>query len=266
MSKESLNHVVIGALLDFADFLTSKPKEECLILSSVENATPMVKAVEEFLERERIEDCDPSPQWQSRCTRTKPLLRYVVRALDKMKSSLKRFITITNPEEEEGVTPIVSFQIQSGPIGEVGLNGCQHVEMIEFVKCLIQLFNKNVPCRENDMSIIRLDEALKWQELRTIVREKNGVEGFDKPTSAQIVNKILPVFNSGNQLSAEDIAALEKDDEDELSEDTEDEDPAIEGLQNDSSYLEELKLIDRNNNEPAPSLSELMEGAAKRTN
>jgi hypothetical protein len=84
----------------------------------------------------------------------------------------KPFITIT----DESVT----FIGQGGPIKEVGINGCQIDDIIEFAKDVLEVFNKRVPCRETSMMITKLDEALLWSIKRKIDREKRQVEGTSK--------------------------------------------------------------------------------------
>jgi len=74
----------------------------------------------------------------------------------------------------------VSFTIQNGPVKENGANGCQVVDMIAVAKHMIEELNKKFPCRENAMTITKLDEALMWQEKRTKDRQKRGVEGQSK--------------------------------------------------------------------------------------
>ena len=81
----------------------------------------------------------------------------------------KPFITIT----DESVT----FIGQGGPIKEVGVNGCQIDDIIEFAKDVITVFNQRFPCRENSMIITKLDEALLWSMKRKADRDKRGVEG-----------------------------------------------------------------------------------------
>lgn len=71
----------------------------------------------------------------------------------------------------------VAFTIQNGPIKENGKNGCQVSDMIAVAKYMIEQLNKNFPCRENAMTITKLDEALMWQEKRTKDRENRKVEG-----------------------------------------------------------------------------------------
>ena len=42
---------------------------------------------------------------------------------------------------------------------------------------MIEELNKKFPCRENAVTITKLDEALMWQEKRTKDREARKVEG-----------------------------------------------------------------------------------------
>lgn len=74
----------------------------------------------------------------------------------------------------------VKFVIQDGPIKEVGVNGCQIDEVINWAKNKIEGFNKNYPCRENSLALTKLDEALLWLMKRKMDRETRGVEGFNK--------------------------------------------------------------------------------------
>ncbi|MCK5139395.1 MAG: hypothetical protein KAQ85_06100 [Thermodesulfovibrionia bacterium] len=71
----------------------------------------------------------------------------------------------------------MSFTLQGGPIKENGKNGCQLTDMIAVAKHMIEQLNKQFPCRENAMTITKLDEALMWQQKRTEDRETRGVEG-----------------------------------------------------------------------------------------
>jgi hypothetical protein len=71
----------------------------------------------------------------------------------------------------------IAFQIQSGPIKEKGLNGCQVNTIISLAKVMIEGFNSKFSCRENAMAITKLDECLMWLDKRTKDREMRGVEG-----------------------------------------------------------------------------------------
>ena len=109
--------------------------------------------------------------------------RHVVRALNSMYMNEirnKDFIQIDNESDVKGVAPVVKFTIQSDPIGEVGVNGCQALDMLEYTKCLFQSLNDEFPCRENTLTITKIEEAIHWQEERTRNRIRRGVEGYNK--------------------------------------------------------------------------------------
>lgn len=74
----------------------------------------------------------------------------------------------------------VSFTIQNGPVKESGVNGCQVVDIIAVAKHIIEKLNQKFPCRENSITITKLDEALMWQEKRTKDRINRNVEGESK--------------------------------------------------------------------------------------
>ena len=74
----------------------------------------------------------------------------------------------------------ITFKIQNGPIKEMGVNGCQVTDMIVVAQHIIEGLDKYYPCRENAMTITKLDEALMWQIKRTKDREDRGVEGLNK--------------------------------------------------------------------------------------
>jgi len=71
----------------------------------------------------------------------------------------------------------VSFNIQHGPIKENGRNGCDATDLIRYTIGLYKSFNSAYPCRENSISITKLEEALHWQEARTRDRVTRNVEG-----------------------------------------------------------------------------------------
>jgi len=106
-------------------------------------------------------------------------MRHVEKALLKMNSN-NEFITIQNKDDVKGIAPIVSFTIQSDPISEVGINGCQALDMLEYTKCLFQSLNDAFPCRENALTITKIEEAIHWQDARTKDRLSRQVEGQNK--------------------------------------------------------------------------------------
>jgi len=74
----------------------------------------------------------------------------------------------------------ISFKIQNGPIKEVGKNGCQVTALIDAALLIIKGLNERFPCRENALTITKLEEALMWQHKRTRDREAREVEGLSK--------------------------------------------------------------------------------------
>jgi hypothetical protein len=107
-------------------------------------------------------------------------MRHVEDALNRMDDAKEEFIKVENTEDVHGVAPIVSFTIQSDPIGEVGVNGCQAADMLEYVKCLFESLNDKFPCNENVETIQSLETAIAWQDKRTADREARGVEGVNE--------------------------------------------------------------------------------------
>lgn len=107
-------------------------------------------------------------------------MRHVTKARMKMSQDVAQFIKIENEENIKGVPPVVSFQIQSDPIGEVGVNGLQAADMLEYVKQLFISLDKALPCLENRFSIEAIESAIKWQDIRTRNRQKIGVEGTNQ--------------------------------------------------------------------------------------
>lgn len=84
------------------------------------------------------------------------------------------FIVVNHLDNE------IKFTIQQGPIKESGKNGCQVSDMLAVAKRIFEVLNAKFPCRENAMTITKLDEALMWQDKRTKDREARGVEGHSK--------------------------------------------------------------------------------------
>jgi|JI9StandDraft_1071089.scaffolds.fasta_scaffold511257_1 hypothetical protein len=114
-------------------------------------------------------------------------MRHVEKALEAVKNnmigennSLAEFIEIENISDEKGVSPIVKFKIQSDPIGEVGVNGCQATDILVYVKSLFESLDNAFPCDENKHTIDSIRTAIHWQEIRTTERKKRGVEGQNK--------------------------------------------------------------------------------------
>jgi hypothetical protein len=77
--------------------------------------------------------------------------------------------------------PFIQIQMQDGPVGEVGVNGCQIDDVVKWCVSVLQQLNANFPCRENSLVITKLEEAGHWLEHRTKDRKGRGVEGANLP-------------------------------------------------------------------------------------
>ena len=75
---------------------------------------------------------------------------------------------------------LLSFKIQNGPIKEVGVNGCQVDTLFATGLVMLDALNRNFPCPENEMAIIKVKELLMWLEERKRDRVRRGVEGYNK--------------------------------------------------------------------------------------
>lgn len=74
----------------------------------------------------------------------------------------------------------IAFQLQSGPIKETEMNGCQVDELIHVAKLMVEGLNKKFPCRQNSLAVTKLEEALHWLNDRRNDRTSRGVEGHSK--------------------------------------------------------------------------------------
>lgn len=69
---------------------------------------------------------------------------------------------------------------QEGTVQEVGVNGAQVRDVVAVALERLQELNRQFPCRENAVTITKLEEAIMWQNKRTYDRIKRGVEGTEQ--------------------------------------------------------------------------------------
>lgn len=82
-----------------------------------------------------------------------------------------------NPYVGATTDAMLSVKLQDGPIGDVGINGIQLTELLDLVKEVYKELNAAFPCRENSLTITKIEEAIHWQDARTKDREARKVEG-----------------------------------------------------------------------------------------
>jgi hypothetical protein len=113
-------------------------------------------------------------------------MTFLEKAFEAMKKNGNKFIEYIHlmhdiDEYEPGKShDTVTFTIQSAPVKEVGVNGCQVTDIIEYLICLLHEYQKEFPCAYNCHTITHLREAQFAQENRTKDREARGVEGENK--------------------------------------------------------------------------------------
>ena len=89
-------------------------------------------------------------------------------------SEIRPFFNIYLRHDVDSLT----FNILTKPASEGGnLDKCQFVDLIHVALIMLRYLNGKFPCRENAITITKLEEALMWQEKRTKDRIERGVEG-----------------------------------------------------------------------------------------
>lgn len=93
--------------------------------------------------------------------------------------NIPNIIDIDKIVQETGLKTLYC-KFQDGPTKEAGYNGVQFTILIEIALSVLKMLNANVSCRENLITVTKLEEALMWQQKRTENRIKAGTEGFNK--------------------------------------------------------------------------------------
>ena len=72
----------------------------------------------------------------------------------------------------------IAFNMLTKPASEGGdLSRCQWVDLVSVGLEMLKYYNAKFPCRENAITITKIEEALMWQDKRTKDRQARGVEG-----------------------------------------------------------------------------------------
>lgn len=76
---------------------------------------------------------------------------------------------------------MISFKMLTKPASEGGnLELCQWSDLVATGLEQLKYFNAKFPCRENALTITKLEEALMWNDARTKNRIARNVEGKDE--------------------------------------------------------------------------------------
>jgi hypothetical protein len=74
----------------------------------------------------------------------------------------------------------LKVKIQDGVIPVHGVNGIQVTDLLKYVNEVFKSLNNAFPCRENSLTITKIEEAIHWQDARTKDRQKRKVEGLNQ--------------------------------------------------------------------------------------
>jgi len=74
----------------------------------------------------------------------------------------------------------LQVKIQNGVISDNGVNGIQVTDLLRYINEVFKSLNNTFPCRENSLTITKIEEAIHWQDARTKDRLKRKVEGYNK--------------------------------------------------------------------------------------
>lgn len=78
--------------------------------------------------------------------------------------------------EKFGRNCIIGFQ--NGPIAEAGVNGISNEALLAIVEDRLKGFQSgSFACRENELALTHIQEAMHWLHHRTRERMQRGVEG-----------------------------------------------------------------------------------------
>ena len=76
---------------------------------------------------------------------------------------------------------VCKIHFQEGPVHECGINGVNNEDLINMVAERLECFQRSpYACRENEIAITKLEEALLWLHKRTEGRVQRGIEGTSK--------------------------------------------------------------------------------------
>lgn len=99
-------------------------------------------------------------------------LESALSALSEKEIGDKKFSDFISVEGNE-----LKIKIQDGVIPENGVNGVQVTDLLEYVNEVYKSLNNSFSCRENSLTITKIEEAINWQYARTRNRKKRNVEG-----------------------------------------------------------------------------------------
>lgn len=75
---------------------------------------------------------------------------------------------------------VLDIKFQTGGTASTERNGIFIEDLLIAARAKLNEYNKQLPCRENQLAMDKIDEAILWLTYRKTEREHRGVYGTDK--------------------------------------------------------------------------------------
>lgn len=82
--------------------------------------------------------------------------------------------------EEINGKRILDIKFQTGGTATTERNGIFIEDLLIIAQAKLNEYNKQLPCRENQLAMDKIDEAILWLTYRKTEREHRGVYGTEK--------------------------------------------------------------------------------------
>lgn len=100
-------------------------------------------------------------------------------ALEKLFNIKDHYMTDRCIEEINGKR-ILDIKFQTGGTATTERNGIFIEDLLIIAQAKLNEYNKQLPCRENQLAMDKIDEAILWLTYRKTEREHRGVYGTEK--------------------------------------------------------------------------------------
>lgn len=100
-------------------------------------------------------------------------------ALEKLFNTKDHNITDRCIEQNNGRT-VLDIKFQTGGTANTEKNGIFIEDLLIIARAKLAEYNNQLPCRENQLAIDKIDEAILWLTYRKAEREHRGVYGTEE--------------------------------------------------------------------------------------
>lgn len=87
-------------------------------------------------------------------------------------------VNVDHAKDGAECTVYALVKFQKGPVAENGVNGIFMEDLLQICRHRLRCFQAgNFACRENELALTKIEEALHWLDQRTKDRQARNVEG-----------------------------------------------------------------------------------------